>query len=246
MVWAVGDGADGGTSARTVARSIARERVDRLLYLGDVYEHGTAEEFASNYATTFGRLDGRTAPTLGNHDSEEAPEGYYPYWTNVYGRRAASFYSFRLGGWQLLSLNSEIDHDPGSAQLDWLEARLSAPGTCRLAFWHRPRYSAGTIHGDQPDVAPFWRVLRGHATLVVNGHEHDMQRFEPRDGMTELVSGAGGHDHYPLDRSRSGLAYGDDADYGALRLRLRPGMARFSFVADDGCTLDSGRVPCDP
>jgi hypothetical protein len=110
----------------------------------------------------------------------------------VQGRAPPSYYALSLGGWTLLSLNSEEPHGPGSAQLRWLDHRLRrGRGTCRLAFWHRPRYSAGTTHGDQPDVEPLWNTLRGRATLVLNGHEHASQRFRTIEGLTEIVAGAG-------------------------------------------------------
>jgi hypothetical protein len=246
IVWAVGDGADGGDEARAVARLIASGPMDRLLYLGDVYQRGTASDFSDHYATTYGRLARRTAPTAGNHDWPDHLDGYDPYWRRVTGRPIPAFYRFRLGDWEILSLNSEAPHDPGSAQLRWLRSQLRRAGTCRLAFWHRPRYSEGTTHGDQKDVEPFWQALRGRATLVLNGHEHDMQRFRPHDGITELVSGAGGHSRYTIRRGNPSLAFGDDRDYGALRLELAPGRARFAFVAADGRTLDRGDVRCRP
>jgi acid phosphatase type 7 len=242
-VWAVGDGADGGSGAKRVARRIQRSDLDRLLYLGDVYERGTASDFRRNYAPVYGRLARVTAPTPGNHDWPRHLGGYDRYWAGVKGGRPPPYYAFRLAGWKILSLNSESPHGSGSRQLRWLRRQLRGRRTCRLAFWHRPRFSAGLVHGDQADVAPLWEALRGHARIVVNGHEHDMQRFRPRDGITELVSGAGGHGLYPLGH-RQTLAYGDDSHYGALRIVLRPGAASFAFVSARGRKLDSGHVRC--
>jgi hypothetical protein len=246
IVWAVGDGADGGDAAKELARRIARSKPDLFLYLGDVYEDGTAAEFADNYAPVYGRLAPITAPTPGNHEWGQRAEGYDPYWRRIRGEYPPAFYSFSIAGWQLLSLNSQAPHGPHSAQVRWLRRQVRRPGTCRLAFWHRPRYSAGTKHGDQEDVAPLWEALRGRARIVVNGHEHDMQRHKTRDGMTEFVSGAGGKSHYPIDFGYGGLAFGNDADWGALRLDLRPGRARFAFVTSTGSTLDSGTITCRP
>jgi hypothetical protein len=245
VVWAVGDGADGGDEARAVARLIARRPVDRLLYLGDVYDEGTAEEFADNYATTYGRMARITAPTSGNHEADNERTGYDPYWRRVRGVRPPDWYAFRAGGWAVLSLDSEAAHHRGSAQHRWLQRQVRAPGTCRIAFWHRPRFSAGIDHGDQEDTAPLWDALRGRAAIVIAGHEHDMQRFEPIDGITQFVSGAGGHGHYALRRDPR-LAFGDDRSYGALRMELSPGRAEHAFIAADGRTLDSGTVRCRP
>jgi acid phosphatase type 7 len=245
VVWAVGDGATGGDEARAVADRIAAGRVDRLLYLGDVYEKGSRRDFAENYATTYGRLAGKTAPTPGNHEWENRDSGYRPYWRAERGKEPPDWYSFRAGGWTILSLNSEAPNDPDSPQERWLRAQVRRPGTCRIAFWHRPRHSAGTIHGDDADMQPFWDALRGRAAIVIGGHEHDMQRFRPVDGITEFVSGAGGRVLYSLARDPR-LAFGDDRRFGALRLDLRPGIARHAFVSARGDVLDRGTVRCRP
>jgi calcineurin-like phosphoesterase family protein len=246
IVWAVGDGADGGDAAKSLVQRIASERVDRLLYLGDVYESGLPSDFFQNYAPVYGQLAHETAPTPGNHEWPSHVKGYDRYWKRIHGQVPPAFYSFAVGGWQILSLNSEAPHDPRSPQVRWLRSQLRKAGTCRLAFWHRPRYSAGTHHGDQFDVQPFWDALRGHAAIVINGHEHDMQRMRRRDGITEFVSGAGGRSHYGLDRSYPGLAFGNDVDWGGLRLQLRPRFVRFAFITSRGLTLDSGAVSCRP
>lgn len=251
VVWAVGDGADGGAAGKAVARLIRAGPVDRVLYLGDVYGpqpaallrgDGTAADYRTRYAPVFGALARRTAPTPGNHEWPQRGDGYEPYWRRVLGSTPPAYYSFTIAGWQVLSLNSEAPHDRGSRQLRWLAREVARPGTCRLAFWHRPRFSAGR-HGDQADVAPLWDALRGRAALVVNGHDHDMQRLRPVDGITELVSGAGGHGLYGLHRDRR-LAFGDDRTYGALRIDLRRGRARLRFVATGGRVLDSSAVRC--
>jgi hypothetical protein len=243
LVWAVGDG-DGSPASAALVRRIQRSHPARFLYLGDVYPNGSARDFARAYAPTFGLLSAITAPTPGNHDWGAARSGYFPYWRTVKGKPLPSYYAFGLGGWQLLSLNSETAHGARSAQLRWLHGQLHGRGTCRLAFWHRPRFSAGTMHGDQPDVAPFWRALRGHARVVLNGHDHDSQRLRPAYGITEFVAGAGGHGRYSLHAHYPGLVFGDAAHYAALRLRLRPGLALYAFVTAGGRTLDAGQVRC--
>ncbi len=244
-VWAVGDGATGTAEARRVASLIERGAPTRFLYLGDVYENGTAEEFRTSYAPVYGPLRAITLPTPGNHEWANRDEGYYPYWARALGARPPDHYSVRVAGWQLLSLNSEEPHDPGSAQLRWLTRQLTDGGDCRIAFWHRPRYSAGT-HGDQPDVDPLWHALEGRAALVVNGHDHDMQELHIHEGIRELVAGAGGNVRYPIDTNDLQLAWGSEATDGALRLRLSPGHARYDFVAVGGTVLHSGVTRCRP
>jgi hypothetical protein len=245
VVWAVGDGADGDDEGRLVARRIVAGRIDRLLYLGDVYDDGTAEEYAEHYAPVYGRFARITAPTPGNHEWDNRAEGYDAYWRRVTGRTPPRFYAFTVAGWTFLSLNSEDGTDEDAAQVAWLRRRLAGPGDCRVAFWHKPRYSAGK-HGDDEEVAPLWNALRGRARVVINGHDHDMQRLRPRDGITAFVSGAGGKELYELDRDRADLAFGNDDAYGALRLDVRPGVIRHSFVTAEGRTLDAGTVRCSP
>jgi hypothetical protein len=242
VVWAVGDGPDGGPSAKAVGRLITRSKPDRVIYLGDVYERGTASEFAQNFDPVYGSIASRIAPTPGNHDWPAHADGYDPYWQDKHGQAAPTYYSFRSGGWQIISLNSEIDHFPGSPQVAWLRSKATAQGDCRIAFWHRPRYSAGTHHGDDPGMQPFWDALVGHARIVLNGHEHNLQRMKPRHGITEFVSGGGGHQRYGLYKRRD-LAFGSTR-FGALRLQLAPGIARYRFVSARGGTLDSGKVRC--
>lgn len=244
VVWAVGDGADGSRVARRLARRIERDRPDAFLYLGDVYPHGTAADFEHNYRSVYGRLDRITWPTPGNHEWWARESGYFPYWAE-YGR-ARPWYRRRLAGWDLLSLNSEGRHSPGSPQLRWLHRRLSASGgTCRIAFWHRPRFSAGQVHGDAPDVAPFWRALRGRARIVLNGHDHALMRYRRRAGITEYVAGAGGRVRYTLGPDRR-VAFARSDHTGALRLELRPGAATLEFRSVDGELLDRSRARCRP
>ena len=246
-VWAVGDGADGDARSRKVARVIARSRPDRLLYLGDVYDKGTADEFDRNYRTVYGRFDRITAPTPGNHDWPNHEEGYDPYWKKANPRLPQNrhWYAFKTAGWEFLSLNSEEPHAEGTPQERWAKGQVSESGTCRIAIWHRPFLNAGR-HGDQPDVEPLWNAVRGHAALVLNGHDHNMQHFERTEGIVELVSGAGGHDNYSSNENDPRLVWDEDDEAGAVRLDLRPGLARFRFVNEDGKTLHRGQVRCRP
>jgi hypothetical protein len=241
-VWAVGDGASATSASRAVAARIAKARPDRVLYLGDVYEHGTASEFRTNLGGVYKGLVRRMAPTPGNHEWPRHRDGYDPYWRSVTGASTPPWYAFDIGGWTLLSLNSETPAN--AAQLRWLRGRLgSARGACTLAFWHRPRFSAGR-HGDQADVEPLWDAVRGRVPLVLSGHDHDLQRLRPVDGTTQMVSGAGGRSRYGVDERDPRLAFADDRHQGALRLRLRPGRARLAFMAVDGTVLDRSSVRC--
>jgi hypothetical protein len=244
-LWAVGDGAAGTHVARRLARRIVDADPSRLLYLGDVYETGTSSEFNQRFAGIYRPLLRRTAPTPGNHEWPAHRSGYDPFWRSITGASTPPWYAFDIGGWHLLSLNSQTPADPD--QLRWLQRQLAAngPGTCTVAFWHRPRFSAG-LHGDQPDLALLWEAVLGHATLVLSGHDHDLQRLHPIGGVTELVVGAGGRDHYPVHRRDPRVAFADDRHFGALRLRLAPGRAQLAFISVGGRVLDCSAVRCRP
>jgi hypothetical protein len=244
-IWAVGDGADGSAASTAVAELIEADAPDRFLYLGDVYENGTASDFADRYQPVYGALAAITAPTPGNHEWGNRDQGYFPYWRQAGGSPIRPWYAFRVAGWQILSLNSEAQHGAGSAQVRWLRERLRKTdvGTCRIAFWHRPRYSAGR-GGDQVDVEPFWRALAGNATIVLNGHNHDMQRHLQRRGIVEFVSGAGGHELRYVDETDPRLAFAQEDVTGALRLTLGRETATHAFVSVDGTVLDSGELGC--
>ena len=242
VVWAIGDGANGSAAARRVADMVARDEPRAVLYLGDVYERGTREDFERKVRGPYEALLERMLPTPGNHEWPRHTEGYDPFWKSVTGEDTAPWYATSVGGWQILSLNSEAPHGPRSAQVTWLRSRIGG-GTCRIAFWHRPRFSAGR-HGDHEDTRTFWDALRGRAALVLSGHDHDLQRLKARDGIVQIVSGAGGRHRYRVDHDDRRLAFSDDDHFGGVRLTLHPERADVEFVATGGRVLDRSRVAC--
>jgi 3',5'-cyclic AMP phosphodiesterase CpdA len=241
IVWAVGDGGNGSAEAKRLAGTIAADQPRRVLYLGDVYERGTARDFSKRFATVYGALAKRMAPTPGNHDWPNHAAGYDPYWRKVTGRRLAHHYAFSLGGWRIISLNSQTPDDAG--QLAFLRRQLNGR-RCVLAFMHRPRFNAGLHHNEERDVDAIWQALRGHATLLLAGHDHNLQRFKPVDRTTQLVIGAGGRERYAVNGADPRLAYSNDRADGALRMQLRPGVARLRIVRADGRVLDRSTVHC--
>ena len=243
-VWAVGDAATPNDGARRLAAYIRSRRPDRFLYLGDVYEDGTAREFRLHYDPLYGSLADVTDPTPGNHEWENRFSGYYPYWRRKKGRRQPPWSATSIAGWQLIALNSMADHAPGSRQLRWLRRQVGAtPGDCRIAFAHAPRYSAG-VYEDDPGMAPPWNALRGRAKAFLSGHDHNLQRLRPAGGIIQYIAGAGGAAVYDVDHADPQLAWGTAGIFGALRIVLEPGRATFEFRGSRGRLLDRSRATC--
>ncbi len=245
VVWAAGDAASPDPRSSRVASLVRRGRPDRFIYLGDVYETGTPAEFRRWYHPRFGRLAHITLPTIGNHEWANRYRGYYPYWKRQKGRRMPPWFKTEVAGWEILSLNSQARHGSPSPQVRWLEDAVAGPGDCRIAFMHRPRYSAGA-YGGAPDLAPLWHRLAGHAQIVLSGHDHNLQRHHPHRGIRQYVVGAGGRGTYGLHRGTRSLAWGRDDVDGALRIVLKPGRALLEFRSVSGRLLDRSRASCSP
>ena len=227
--------------------------------LGDnVYSSGTDTQYAQCFDPTWGRHKARTRPSPGNHDyNTSGASGYYNYWGALAGPAGRGYYSFDLGDWHIISLNSETSMAAGSAQETWLRADLAASTKqCTLAYWHKPRFSSGTDHGSLSSAQPLWQALYDfHAELVLNGHEHNYERFapqspsgaaDPTNGIREFVAGTGGESHYddegaPLPNSE----VFNGTTYGVLKLTLGSGTYTWEFVPIAGQTFtDSGSGTC--
>jgi hypothetical protein len=199
-----------------------------------------------NYRPLYGRYDQSAGPTIGNHEWANVATGYVPYWTAARGKPPPFWYASAASGWQLISLNSNAPISTSPDQLGWVRSKIERSpryGTCRIAFMHHPTYSAG-LHGGLAALQPVLAELEGNASILLSGHDHDMQRLRPISGITQLVSGSGGRELYPVNRNDPRLAFYDDTHHGAVRLKLRPGRAVVSFVASDGSLLDRSAVSC--
>ena len=245
LVWAAGDVATPGVRADRIAALVRRARPDRFIYLGDVYETGTAADFRRSYHPRFGRLARVTDPTIGNHEWDNRFKGYYRYWAGRKGHLLPPWFKTEIAGWELISLNSQAPHGIESPQVHWLRSALERPGDCRIAFWHRPRYSEGA-YGGAPDLNPLWNTLSGHARIVLSGHDHNLQRHERQRGLVQYVVGAGGRPRYKLHGGPSTMVWGTDKREAALRMVLKPGRALLEFRAPSGRLLDRSFERCDP
>ncbi len=254
-----GDGAGGETTESDVTKLIAGWNPNLMLYLGDVYQEGTDSEFFNWYSpsTFFGRFRTITDPTIGNHEYlTGSANGYFDYWNNP-----PNYYSFNAGGWHFISLNSNCSSaggcGAGSPQYAWLQSDLTANAKkCTIAFWHAPLYDVGPEATAGTVMNGIWSLLaQNRAVAVLNGHDHNYQRWTPLDGsgnpsstgVAEFVVGSSGHAIQQFVTTDSRLVFGSDAvptTYGALRLQLSGGQLAFSYLNTAGATLDSGTLSC--
>jgi acid phosphatase type 7 len=227
----------------------------------NAYEEGTAEQFAKCYDPTWGRHKARTRPAVGNHEFHSGgATPYFDYFGANAGDPKLGFYSYELGTWRIIVLNSECVEvggcQAGSAEEKWLRADLQAhPAACTLAYWHKPLFSSGAKHGDDPEVKAFWQDLyAAHATLVLNGHDHDYERYAPQNpegkadptkGLREFVVGTGGKSHRPFGKPEPTSEVRNADTFGVLKLTLHPHSYDWEFIPEAGKSFrDSGTGSC--
>ncbi|HUE99826.1 MAG TPA: DNRLRE domain-containing protein [Anaerolineales bacterium] len=217
----------------------------------NAYSDGTYAEYMDCYEPTWGRHKERTRPVPGSHDYHTpGAAGYFQYFDNI-----PEYYAYDLGAWRIYAMNSEIDISPNGPQVTWLQSDLAEnPSECVLAYWHRPRWSSGVEHGRDPTVQTLWEVLYdAGAELVLNGHEHNYERFMPMDargepdplGVREFVVGTGGADLYSFDTPLPTSEVRDSSTSGVLKLILRETGYDWQFIPVVGSTFtDSGSAEC--
>jgi len=224
----------------------------------NAYPDGTAEDFRDCYDPTWGRHRARTRPSPGNHDYH-VPDGaaYFQYFGASAGEAGEGYYSYDLGNWHVISLNSQIDMDAGSPQEQWLRADLEASELpCTVAYWHRPRFSSGARHGSSSRPGPLWEALYEYgAEVVLNGHEHLYERFAPQTpsgvldaagGIRQFTVGTGGAGFYGFSDALANSEARDDQAHGVLKLTLFTLGYQWEFVPVNGATYtDAGGTACD-
>jgi hypothetical protein len=257
VVVAAGDIAEAGGHQRLTAARVRALDPDRVLVLGDnQYWSGRLAEYRRLYGPTWGRFKARTRPVPGNHEYQtRRAAGYFAYFGRAARPNGRSYYSFDLGGWHLIALNSSIDHGPGSAQERWLRNDLVATGKrCILAYWHFPRFSSGVHQGSWGSVGSLWNDLyAARADVVLGGHEHSYERFARQtpwaraspQGIRQFVVGTGGSDLLGFADARPNSQRRISRTHGVLKLVLHPASYEWRFVSEDGAVLDTGGpVPC--
>jgi hypothetical protein len=258
-----------------VSRLVANRGYAKFLLLGDdQYEYGLYRDFVENYDVYFGEVMPITAPVPGNHEYGKSPdaEGYFRY----FGRRAhgpGGYYSFDLGGWHIVALNSTIcraggvECMAGSDQYDWLAADLAASDArCTLAYWHHPRWDwVKYQNADWTDTfefrrtEPLWNLLYANgADVVLSGHNHNYSRwlpmddagaFDPANGITQFVVGTGGRNLNDFGGPQTEpltFARGQSKSFGVLELTLKPSGYDYRWVGAEAqpSFVDQGTGTC--
>ena len=227
----------------------------------NVYENGTASEFTNCYGPNWGRHKSRTRPGVGNHEYQTSgASGYYGYFGAAAGSPSKGYYSFDIGAWHAVMLNSNCSKIGGcgatSAQATWLRADLAAhPAACTVAIWHHPRFTSSRSSPDGLTTALWQALYDAGADLIIGGHYHNYERFSPQTpagatdnsfGIREIVVGTGGAGlagfgggtmAHSVSRSSSA--------FGVLKLTLHQSSYDFRFVPIAGQTFaDSGTASC--
>jgi hypothetical protein len=236
-----------------------------IALLGDLaYPDGAPADYVC-FDKTWGRHKARLRPALGNHDYHTPhAAGYFGYFGTSAGEPDQGYYSYDLGSWHIVVINSNCAEvggcEAGSRQDTWLRRDLAThPTACSLAYWHHPMFSSGVkpSHALHPEMKPIWQALYdAGAELVLHGHEHNYERFAPQDpegrpdpirGIREFVAGTGGKDFDPLPTPAGNSEVRRDDTFGILKLTLRPGSYAWEFLpAAGGAFTDAGEGSCHP
>jgi len=253
------------SGARATAELIAKIP-GTVFAAGDLaYDGGSYLEFQSCYNPTWGAFKDRTKPSPGNHEySGSAAVGYFRYWGNQAGDPKKGYYSYDLGVWHVVVLNTNCNVaslggcGEGSPQEKWLREDLAAhPNSCIVAYGHHALFSSGIFasHARHIELRPLWQALyAAHADLVLAGHEHSYERFAPQDpqghldrehGIRQITAGTGGRSHTILGIVQPNSEVRNSDTYGVLKLTLSPGAYKWEFVPETGRTFqDSGEGVC--
>jgi acid phosphatase type 7 len=249
-----GDIADCGPGAAITAGLL--DRLDGTIFTtGDnVYPSGSRADYRNCYEPTWGRHRHRTRPSPGNHDYETANAApYFEYFGANAGPFGVGYYSYSLGAWRVISLNSEIDAGSGSPQWQWLRADLAAnPSRCTAVYWHRALFSSGD-HGGDPRMQEIWRTMYElDVDLAIVGHDHLYERFAPQDaggrvdwarGIRQFVVGTGGARVYPVRRAQPNSEAAASV-WGIAAFTLESDRYSWTFIAADGSFHDEGMTAC--
>jgi 3',5'-cyclic AMP phosphodiesterase CpdA len=245
-------------TAALILNGIAQDKDTVVLSVGDnTYPVGAAEEFADCYQPTWGQFKARTHPSPGNHEYYKDKNGspYFAYFGAQAGPGKHGYYSFEAGAWHIVSLNSNLSPLGLQEQTAWLKDDLAKhPARCTLAYWHHPLFSSGG-HGNNERMRSAWDALQAaHADVILNGHDHDYERFAPQNGdgvrddahgMREFVVGTGGAALTPFAVLKENSEVGNNTTFGVLKLTLKDNGYEWQFLPVAGASFtDRGATLC--
>jgi hypothetical protein len=229
--------------------------------MGDnVYNDGTASQFRDCFDPTWGKYKSRIRPSAGNHDYHTSgASGYYGYFGSAAGDPKKGYYSYDLGSWHIVALNSNCGNIGGcsasSPQGQWLQSDLNAhSNSCTLAYWHHPLFSSGN-HGSSSATRDLWNILyQEGAEIVLMGHDHHYERFAPQTatagadssfGIRGFIVGTGGRGLYNVGSAIKNSEVRYNGGWGILKLVLGSGSYSWQFLSVAGKTFtDSGSGKC--
>jgi hypothetical protein len=207
----------------------------------NAYFDGSRNDFLGCYEPSWGRHKARTRPTPGNHDYRTpGASAYFDYFGAAAGPRGLGYYSYPLGPWRVLALNSETLVGPTSPQVQWLRNELATdPTSCTIAIWHRPLFTSGQ-NFPNPDMKDIFKVLYdANVEIVINGHDHLYERFAPQDadgradparGIRQFTVGTGGIFLYQsVGTARNSQVL--QSVWGVLKLTLTAGAYQWAFIS---------------
>jgi len=255
-----GAGTPGHCQQRATSDAILSAGVSAVLPLGDnQYNDGSLAQFGASYGPAWGRFNALAHPVAGNHEyNTPGAAGYFAYFGARAGAAGQGYYSYDLGAWHLIALNSNcqaVACNAGSPQEQWLRRDLAAHRTgCTLAYWHHPRFTSGNGGHDEDVSALFTALYDARADLLLVGHSHEYERFapmspagavEPARGVREIIAGTGGDDQLPFTTAAPGSELRNNTSFGFLRVALRPTGYDWQFLPVAGGTLtDRGSTSC--
>ncbi|MGH7583290.1 MAG: metallophosphoesterase family protein [Gemmatimonadales bacterium] len=248
------------------ADSVAKVK-DAVFTLGDnAYPDGSASDFALCFTPSWGdstkRIMKEIHPAIGNHEHVQSvgASPYFQYFGSKAGDPKKGYYSYDVGDWHVIVLNSELIANPAftgaeqTAQEDWLRNDLKgSTKKCTMAIWHNPRFSSGWHHTD-PRFQPLWQILYdADVDLILNGHDHDYERFRPQNpsgvadsvkGITEIVAGTGGGDLRGFETIVPNSVTRIEGRWGVLKLTLGKDQWRSVFIEVGGRLWDESGGTC--
>jgi hypothetical protein len=263
------DGASQNITATLIENLFSGGAAGAVFTAGDnAYDTGTTSQFSSFFDPTWGRFKARIHPAPGNHDygdgATPTASGYFGYFGGAAGDPTRGYYSYDLGAWHMIVLNTSVGCEPqyvggcaaGSPQEMWLRADLAAhSNACTLAYWHEPLFSSGSVHGSNNETQDLWQALYDfNADVVIEGHDHEYERFGPQDaagnadtarGIRSFVIGSGGNGLYTFGPAIANSEVRYNGGYGVLKLTLHASSYDWEYISDPAQPFtDTGSGRC--